>query len=278
MYIYIYTYVYVYIYTYVYIKIMNILPWSQMGSLFTPKHSCPISLANDHFSWSQVVGLEVSWGQECFTSLGPVQLYVILHTLYYLVFYPFAIFFFILPTLGLHLCFSTETPNFEWTVKCWTWVQLCGTAMVKSGMGDPKVWCFFSSSLASSQNRNVAWRNPLIWAHMETFLKWGYPQSSSISRWDFPWTKRTSYWGPPFFNKPPHLETSLETSQTRQTQLIHITAKRRHAKKTSTSSWDQPIWEGALALEILVSQANMMINDETVFFFKHHIQHKRMMP
>ena len=35
------------------------------------------------------------------------------------------------------------------------------------------------------------------------FPKWGYPQSSSISRWDLPWHKPSSYWGSPMTMETP---------------------------------------------------------------------------
>ena len=53
----------------------------------------------------------------------------------------------------------------------------------------------------------LTWRvwatNTLIIYLFGSFLKWRYPQLSSMFKWDFAWKKPSSYWGSSIYGKPP---------------------------------------------------------------------------
>ena len=53
----------------------------------------------------------------------------------------------------------------------------------------------------------LTWRvwatNTLIIYLFGSFLKWRYPQLSSMFKWDFAWKKPSSYWGSSIYGNPP---------------------------------------------------------------------------
>ena len=58
--------------------------------------------------------------------------------------------------------------------------------------------------------------NPQVYLEYGGFLKWGWPQLSSILDWDCPWNRPSSYWGTPHdyrnpFNNPKNITNHMLT-------------------------------------------------------------------